>query len=234
MFISIKKRTIILALAIILGIGALSVAIGVSSARANAAPKNGITIVVDAGHGGIDGGVTGISTGTKESDINLAVSKSLRHFLVKAGYKVVMTRNNGDGLYGMATSKRKIKDMETRRKIIEEARPDLVISVHQNAYPLRSEYGAQVFYAPTSEDGKAIADTMQNTLSLNLNTKRTARPGDYFMLQCTEFPSILIECGFLSNPQEEKMLLSATYQEKVAYSIFTGVQTIFFPKPDEK
>ena len=137
-----------------------------------------------------------------------------------------MTRSSTDGLYGMATKNRKLKDMEERKRIINEARPDLVVSVHQNSFPRSNQTGAQVFYAPKSEEGKRISDIMQSILNANLNSDREAKQGDYFILQCSEFPSMLVECGFLSTPEEEKLLVSAAYQEKVAYSIFTGIHSI--------
>jgi N-acetylmuramoyl-L-alanine amidase len=97
------------------------------------------------------------------------------------------------------------------------------VSVHQNSYPRAAEKGAQVFFAPASEDGKRISGTIQNMLNANLDSHRSARPGDYYVLQCSDYASVLVECGFLSNPDEEKLLVSATYQEKVAYAIFSGI-----------
>ena len=126
----------------------------------------------------------------------------------------------------MTTKNKKLKDMQERKKIIENANADLVVSVHCNSYPRHDQTGAQVFYAPNSEDGKAKADVMQNVLKATLQTERVAMSGDYFILQCSATPSLLVECGFLSTPSEEKKLVTATYQEKVAYAIFTGIHTI--------
>lgn len=190
-------------------------------------PKIGKTVVVDAGHGGIDGGVVGSTSGVKESEINLAIAKSLKHFLERNGYDVVMTRENSDGLYGLTSKNKKLRDMEARRDIIKEAKPDLVISVHQNYYPLSSVRGAQVFYSADSEISKQIADSMQGTLNTALGNDRIAKTGDYYIVNCTDFPSVIVECGFLSNPEEEKLLVTAAYQEKVAYSVFSAVHSIF-------
>ncbi|MCL2798111.1 MAG: N-acetylmuramoyl-L-alanine amidase [Firmicutes bacterium] len=227
MMLVIKKRTLFAitgaAIAAVL-IAALFAGAGVLAGTGAAA--TGKTVVIDAGHGGMDGGVSGKTTGIKESDVNLAVAKSLRHFLENRGYRVVMTRSNSDGLYGLSKSNRKIKDMEARRKIIEDASPDLVISIHQNAFPSPTVQGAQVFYAPSSETGAAYAKTMQSVLNNTLGHKRVEKPGDYFILQCSECPSLLVECGFLSNPEEEKLLISANYQEKTAYAVFSGIHAI--------
>lgn len=226
MFVTVKKKTI----GIIIFILIISVSIGllispVLNVGANAG--NGKTVVIDAGHGGIDGGVVGVNTGTKESDINLAVSRKLKTHLTQAGYNVVMTRVNSDGLYGMASKNKKLKDMERRKEKIEEAKPDMVVSVHCNYYPRSTIRGAQVFYAPGSEDGKAKAAVIQSLLNTNLEaSKRVEASGDYYILQCTAYPSVLVECGFLSSPEDEKLLVDAEYQDKVAYTIFTGIHSV--------
>lgn len=226
MFITIKKRNIIIGLfAVLLTVG-ICLAVTQVAAGAYSVPKVGKTVVIDAGHGGADGGVVGVSTKAKESDINLSIARSLKHFLKSHGYTVVMTRSTTDGLYGMTTKNKKLKDMQERKKIIEEANADLVVSVHCNSYPRADATGAQVFYAPGSEDGKQKADLMQSVLRDSLNTSRVAASGDYFILQCSATPSLLVECGFLTTPSEEKMLVSSSYQEKVAYAIFTGVHAI--------
>ncbi|MCI9518922.1 MAG: N-acetylmuramoyl-L-alanine amidase [Clostridia bacterium] len=226
MFVSIKKKTILLiALAIITAVSVCLIAYPI--ATASAAPKNGKTIVIDAGHGGVDGGVQGVNTKTKESDINLTIARVLKAELESGGYTVVMTRKNSDGLYGLSSKNKKQKDMATRRDIIRGANADLVISIHQNFYPRSSVRGAQVFYAPGSETGKAMADSMQSIINMNLEAcDRTAMQGDYYVLQCSEVPSLLVECGFLSNPDDEKLLLDADYQKKIAYTIYTGINTI--------
>jgi len=227
MMIVVKKRTLIAISVAILASALVAAAFcGFGVFADSAANSCGKTVVVDAGHGGMDGGVVGKTTGVKESDINLAVAKSLRHFLEGKGYRVVMTRTNSDGLYGLSKSNRKSKDMEARRKIIAEATPDLVVSIHQNAFPSPTVRGPQVFYAPSSEVGTAYAKTMQSVLNNALGHSRTEKPGDFFLLQCSEYPSLLIECGFLSNPEEERLLITANYQEKAAYAVFTGVHTI--------
>lgn len=191
------------------------------------ATRNGLVVVIDAGHGGIDGGVSGVNTGVKESDINLAIAKNLEDYLDNHGYEVVMTRTTSDGLYGLSTTNRKAQDMQTRSEIINEAEPDLVISIHQNSFVSPTVSGAQVFYAPSSSVGQQYAETMQAIINASLNSDKECKSGDYFMLQCSSYPSLLIECGFLSNPEEEQLLITAEYQNKVAYTIYTGISTIF-------
>ena len=231
MFILLKKRNLLVGLLIVALTVGLCFAVSASVTSAYSVPKIGKTVVIDAGHGGIDGGVVGVNTRTKESDINLSIARSLKHFLKTKGYDVVMTRTTTDGLYGMTTKNKKRKDMEERKKVIEKAKADLVVSVHCNSYPRADQRGAQVFYAPNSETGKQMADTMQSVLGATLDTDRVAKSGDYFILQCSSTPSLLVECGFLSTPSEEKLLVSSSYQEKVAYAIFSGIHTILSTAP---
>lgn len=187
------------------------------------------TVVIDAGHGGIDAGVRGVATGVKESDLNLEIARALRGFFVGAGFRCVMTRTTTGGLYGVFAKGFKMRDMQKRKEIILGASADLVISVHQNFCPLPSRRGAQVFYNGERESGKALADCIQTSLNgMDECVKKTsALVGDYYMLRCTNAPSVIVECGFLSNADDEKLLTEFDYQKAVAYAIFTGVLKFF-------
>lgn len=226
-FVTIRRKTVIIFLSIIL----TAVVIAATAATVVVATRtdNGITIVIDAGHGGADGGVTGVSTGAKESDINLSIAKYLEKHLEKAGYNVVMTRSDSGAVCsGLKYSKR--GDMKARKETVISSAPDLVISVHCNSYPVESVKGAQVFFASQGM-GEAFANTVQSYFNDVLNERdRQAMVGDYYILNCTEYPSILCECGFLSNVGEENKLIGASYQEKVAYTIFTAVNSVFTEK----
>lgn len=222
-FVTIRKRTIIIVLSIVLAI--VTVCATAASVIASAKPDNGITIVIDAGHGGADCGVIGGTTGTKESDINLSIAKYLFKYFDGDGYNVVLTRSDvGAVCGGLKYIKR--EDMTVRRDIVNKTAPDLVISVHCNSYPVSSVKGAQAFYS--SPSGERFAKSVQSYFNnvLNDRPKKTA-VGDYYMLNCTEYPSILCECGFLSNPTDEENLISASYQQKLAYTIYTAVVSCF-------
>ncbi len=184
-----------------------------------------ITVVLDAGHGGIDGGVIGVSTKVKESTINLAIVQYLRKYLQAAQINVVLTRKDSGGLYGLPIPGFKKRDMQKRRDIIQAAHPNAVVSVHQNSYPLSTHRGSQVFYRGDSEIGLALAEKMQAELNeLRKEEKpRSVLSGDYYILNCTEYPSVIAECGFLSNPQDEALLITEEYRQKVAYALFRGV-----------
>ena len=169
-------------------------------------------------------GVRGVNSSTKESDINFAIAVYLRGYFTDAGFKVVMTRKNQGGLYGLATSGFKMRDMKKRKQIIEESNADMVISVHQNFCPIPSRRGGQVFYDGSSECGKQLAESIQNSINGMEQAVRqsSALTGDYYMLKCTESPSVIVECGFLSNTEDEALLISKDYQKSIAFAIFKG------------
>jgi N-acetylmuramoyl-L-alanine amidase len=196
-------------------------------AQAVAAFDNPLRIVIDAGHGGVDGGVVGRKTGVKESDVNLAIAFELCEVLTDLGAEVVMTRKTEAGLYDTAAKGFKKRDMQKRKEIAEAAKPDFLISIHQNAYPSTRYRGGQVFYNVEDENGENLATLTQNALNTLYaqegvkGRKQTA--GDFFMLKCCACPSLLIECGFLSNPEDEALLQTAVWQRKLAEGIASGL-----------
>ncbi len=181
------------------------------------------TVVLDAGHGGVDPGVLGVQTKVKESDLNLMIVRELQEDFENAGFAVVLTRTDEGGLYGLPTDGFTKRDMQERKEIIESAAPRLMISVHQNNFVSdRSRRGGQVFYNGESEEGKALADSIQSRLNALGGCAYSALKGDYYMLNCTQYTSVIVECGFLSNAEDEKLLTSKSYREQLAYEIFTG------------
>ncbi len=222
----LKRRNIIIISVLIITALTFILCFGALSAKSiGNYDKRTVKVVLDAGHGGIDGGVTGINTGVKESVLNLKVVNKLENYLVNAGIKVVLTRSTDAGLYGVATSNLKKKDMQKRKEIIEAADPNLVISIHMNKYSVSTRRGAQVFYKPNDEQGKILADSIQNSFNRMESSKReySALSGDYFILNCSDYPSVICECGFLSNPDDEALLITDEYQDEVAYTIFKGI-----------
>ena len=186
---------------------------------------NKIRVVLDAGHGGIDGGVSGVNTGVKESELNLKVVKKIEKYLISAGMSVSLTRNSNAGLYGIATKNLKRRDMEKRRDIIKSFKPNVVISVHMNKYSLSTRRGAQVFYKKSDENAKLLASSIQNNFNQMEEASRDCSilSGDYYILNCTEYTSVIAECRFLSNPEDEALLITDEYQDKIAYCIFKGI-----------
>ena len=181
------------------------------------------TIVIDAGHGGIDGGSIGYS-GTIEKDINLEYSKTLKSMCSEFGFKVVMTRSNDSGLYSPFAVNKKKDDMKKRKQIIERAKPDIVISIHMNSTKGNTSRGAQVFYNKENEHSIKLANSIQKQFQDKLiKPRKTSQSGDYYIINCTPYPSVIVECGFLSNKEEEKLLLTNDYKNNVCYSILCGI-----------
>lgn len=187
------------------------------------------TVVIDAGHGGADGGVTGVRTGVKESVLNLKVAKLLGEYLIAGGYKVIYTRQNDTmHTHPKVTDNKKRADMFKRGDIINAAAPDAVISVHMNFYSAASRRGAQVFFDRKSEQGRQFAQTMQDIINSDLNSANggreyTALSAEKYLLSCSPYPTVIVECGFLSNPFDEANLTDPEYQAKLAYTLYLGI-----------
>lgn len=188
-------------------------------------PKVLATVVLDAGHGGMDPGKVGVA-GTLEKELNLAITYRVKRLLEQNNVRVVLTRESDAGLYTEADSNKKSADMRKRIEIIEKEAPELVVSIHQNSYTSPSCKGAQVFYYESSETGKALAELLQSVIKETLadgNTREAKANGSYYMLKKSVYTSVIVECGFLSNPDEEALLLSEEYQEKIAWAIHLGI-----------
>ncbi|WP_138496022.1 N-acetylmuramoyl-L-alanine amidase CwlD [Paenibacillus pinistramenti] len=190
-------------------------------------PLAGKVIALDPGHGGPDGGASS-KDGTIEKEINLSVALYLRDYLQQAGAIVYMTREDDKDLADTDTSgysKRKTEDLKKRVRLIEEKEAKLMVSIHMNSIPSNKWRGAQTFYHPSHPESKVFADLVQEELRTNLeNTDRIAKSADYvYLLKELKIPSVLVEVGFLSNPDESKLLGDEDYQRKVAASIYKGI-----------
>lgn len=185
-----------------------------------------VCIVIDPGHGGADPGKVG-TQGVKEKDINLEIGKRLKDVLEAEGIEVVMTRVTDEDLAPEGAENPKVADLRRRCEIIDETKPVMVISIHQNSYSDSAVRGAQVFYYYQSESGKAIAEVLQETLieKLDPENAREAKANEsYYMLKKTSAPTVIVECGFLSNPEEEEKLQQEQYQDSVALAICAGIK----------
>lgn len=182
-------------------------------------------IVVDRGHGENDPGKIGVND-VLEKDINLKIGKLVEKRLKEKGYKVVMTREEDKILAEDGATNRKVQDMKARVALINEEKPALAVSVHQNSYHDPNVSGAQVFYYSHSKEGETAAKKMQGALlSVDPDNTRQAKANDsYYLLKRTEPPTIIVECGFLSNPSEAELLADKKYQKKIADAITDGVE----------
>lgn len=184
-----------------------------------------LLVVVDAGHGGDDPGKVGVND-VEEKEINLAIAKKVDTLLKKEKIETVMTRDTDTMLEGPDGRMTKVGDMKARVAEINKAAPALAVSIHQNSYHQEGVMGAQVFYYSHSEEGKQAAELMQKALLiLNTENNRKAKANDtYYLLKRTEAPTIIVECGFLSNWEEAELLKDEEYQEKVAEAIVEGIK----------
>ncbi|ENH97830.1 N-acetylmuramoyl-L-alanine amidase [Gracilibacillus halophilus YIM-C55.5] len=190
-------------------------------------PLAGKTIVLDPGHGGVDGGAVGADD-TTEKMIALQVSQMLRDYLQQSGATVYLTR---DGDYDLADqdtkgySRRKTEDIQRRVDFIRDKQADLFLSVHLNALPDKKWRGAQTFYHPGKEDNEQLAKAIQSEIIRNLNnTEREPMAlQNIFILKYAETPGALVEIGFLSNEEERSHLVTEEYQRKMAASIYEGI-----------
>lgn len=189
------------------------------------APLSGSTIVIDPGHGGVDGGAVA-SDGTIEKNITLPIALYLRDYLQQAGAYVIMTRETDRDLANPDTqgySRRKWEDLKERLTVIREHQADMFLSIHLNSNPSGGK-GAQVFFDSELEQSKELATAIQAQFKKELNTKRDIEPQeDLYLLRHAHIPAALAEVGFLSNQEESALLKQKSYQKKVAYFIYQGI-----------
>ncbi len=221
----IRKEHIIVASVFIMAVIATvlcAIYIPVSNAMAKG------VVVIDAGHGGMDGRV---SFGNMiEANINLELSRELKGILEDRGYKVVMTRDSTNSLGG-----KKKDDMQKRREIILKAKPDLVVSMHVNKYQDTNRRGVQVFYDDTKKN-KEIGERFQYLINSNVNKKYAGRDdlkslgGDYYICKCSPYPSVIIECGFISNEGDRMLLNDSKYKTHLVSTIADGIDSMMLSK----
>lgn len=182
-------------------------------------------IVVDCGHGGDDPGKVGVNDAL-EKDINLKIGKLVKERLEKKGFEVVMTREKDEMLDGEGSNNKKVQDMKARVALINKTAPVLAVSVHQNSYHEPNVKGAQVFYYSHSAEAEKAAKAVQEAfLAVDADNKRQAKAdSSYYLLKRTEVPTIIVECGFLSHPEEAELLADEEYQKKIADAITDGVE----------
>lgn len=214
-------------LVVVLLLGVVQFGSDAVTAISNAQPvQRNQTIIIDAGHGGIDGGATSC-TGVLESRLNLEIALRLEDLLHLLGYRTLMIRKDDVSVYteGETIAQKKISDLKERVRIVKDTDNGILISIHQNTFSDNRYGGAQVFYANTDES-RELAQIIQNSLvtTLNNGSKRQCKKANgIFLLKQIEKTGVLIECGFLSNPAEEALLRSNTYQKNLCCVIATSI-----------
>lgn len=174
------------------------------------------------------------SSGTTEAESNLKIALKLQNLLEQSGTTVILTRSDENGIFDLDSKtlkQKKISDIHNRVKIGNESSADIFVSIHLNKIPQNQYWGWQTFYKEESEEGKKLATSIQNGLneSIQKDNKRVPMKIDnVYIIKHVEIPTTIIECGFLSNPEEEQLLLTDEYQNKLAWGIYTGIIDYFY------
>ena len=185
-------------------------------------------IVLDAGHGGLDSGAVG-KGGTLEMDVNLAVVKRLQQLLELSGFHTVLTRSEDISIYDPGTEgirNQKLSDMDNRLELIQSYPDSIFLCIHQNNFTDPAYFGGQMFYNNNNPGNRTLAQIMQNRFAQLQpgNDREIKLTGDeLYLLKSNKNPSLMIECGFLSNPDEEAKLATAEYQQQLAFTIYSGL-----------
>ena len=181
-------------------------------------------VILDAGHGGSDPGKIGLNN-LLEKDINLAITEKVKRCLEKEKITAELTRKEDKGLGITGDGSKKTEDMQARVKMINETKPVLTVSIHQNSYEDPEIHGAQVFYYSHSREGEAVAKILQESLQeIDPENHRQAKANEtYYLLRRTKVPTVIVECGFLTNPEEAEKLSGEEYQEQVAEAVAKGI-----------
>ena len=196
-------------------------------------PVSGKTIVIDAVHGKPDEGAES-SRGTTEAETNLKIALKLQNLLEQSGSSVILTRSDENAIYDIdakTLKQKKISDIHNRVKIGNESSADIFVSIHLNKIPQQQYDGWQTFYKDGNEQGKKLAEKIQSNLNdaIQKENKRVAKTIDnVYIIKHVEIPTTIVECGFLSNPEEEKLLLEDEYQNKLAWGIYNGIIDYFY------
>ena len=198
-----------------------------------ASPVSGKTVVLDAGHGVPDEGAQS-SNGTTEAETNLKIALKVQNLLEQSGCNVILTRSDENAIYDLDSNtlkQKKISDIRNRVKIGNESSADIFVSIHLNKIPQAQYYGWQCFYKPNNEQSIKLAKKLQENLnkSIQKENKRVPMKLDtVYIMKHVEIPISIVECGFLSNPEEEKQLLDDNYQNRLAWGIYNGIQEYFY------
>lgn len=198
------------------------------------ASKDGNKIILlDAGHGGVDGGASGKS-GVLEKDLNLKIAKKLEQILISNGFLAVMTRIDDYSIHDSddkTIRSKKRSDLQNRLELVAKANAQVLVSIHMNKFEIEKYKGAQVFYSPNNEDSKKLGEFIQNRLKEkvdNSNERLAKKAGkNIFVLKNVKIPAVIVECGFLSNNEEEVKLQNDDYQQKIALAIYEGIIDFF-------
>ena len=238
MFVLSGKKIVNSLLGIFLILLVVTITISLKSETTNyvstvSLPVSGKTVVVDAGHGVPDEGAQA-ENGTTEAETNLKIALKLQNLLEQSGCTVILTRSNENGIYDVdakTLKQKKISDIRNRVKIGNESSADIFVSIHLNKIPQQQYDGWQTFYNENSEDGKKLATLIQSNLNEAIqkeNNRVASKIQNIYIINNVEIPTTIVECGFLSNPEERDNLLDDSYQNRLAWGIYNGIIDYFY------
>lgn len=228
-----KKLLILVILIIILIISIYTLRNNKETIQTVSLPVSGKTIVLDAGHGQPDSGAEN-STGLTEESINLIITKKVQSLLEQSGCKVVLTRSDENGIYDLDSKtlrEKKVSDIKNRVKIGNESSADAFISIHLNKIEQSQYYGWQTFFKTNNEKSEQLAKSIQQELNSSIqreNKREALKITGKYIIEHVEIPITIVECGFLSNPEEAELLQKDEYQSKLAWGIYNGIMDYFF------
>lgn len=234
MFILNRKRVFLICIAI---------AVSVISYGANfqsrhtvqtvSLPVSNKTVVLDAGHGIPDEGAES-ANGTTEQKINLIITKKVQSLLEQSGCEVILTRSDENGIYNAEAQnlkEKKVTDIKNRVKIGNEASADIFVSIHLNKIPQSQYYGWQTFFKQNDQKSEELARSIQSQLNASIqkeNKRESLKITGKYIIEHVEIPTTFVECGFLSNPEEEQLLQQNEYQDRLAWGIYNGIMDYFY------
>lgn len=227
-----KKIIVLVVFILVLFLSFIPVIMGKNQSK-SLNETQGVTIILDAGHGGKDGGASSAS-GIVEKEVVLSVTKKVEDYLKLQGFNVILTRDGDYDLAAPEAKKRKQQDLNKRVQIMSENENAIAISIHANAIANSTWKGAQTFYDPKKIENKKLATAIMNSMKENLEgtTTREAKSiSSLFILKNSTVPTTLVEIGFLSNPDEAELLNSDSYQKQIAYAIYEGI-LYYLDNPD--
>lgn len=196
-------------------------------------PVSNKVIVLDAGHGVPDEGAQS-SNGTTEAQTNLKITQKVQHLLEQSGATVILTRSDENAIYDLDSKtlkQKKVSDIHNRVKIGNESSADIFVSIHLNKIPQEQYWGWQCFFKETDSNSQKLANCLQNSLNQSIqkeNKRVSMKLNTVYIMKHVEIPISIVECGFLSNPEEEKLLLQDDYQNRLAWGIYNGIMDYFY------
>ena len=234
MFIIDKKR--ILFILIMIMVSTISFSISLKredTIETVSLPASGKTIVLDAGHGFPDQGAEN-ERGVKEANLNLIITQKVQFFLEQSGCNVILTRSEENGIYDLNSNtlrEKKVSDIKNRVKIGNKSSADAFVSIHLNKIPQSQYYGWQTFFKSNNEKSEQLAKSIQEELNFAIqkeNKREALKITGKYIIEHIEIPITIVECGFLSNPEEAELLVKDEYQNKLAWGIYNGIMDYFY------